>query len=350
MKRNLYGKKMFLADLLIVSLWALFAWHFTWGRIVTPAMIVLRISLSFMMYRKSRWAFFNAVTYALMFIGIIFNMPDIDVDFEPIGKIAYVVCCLFGFSDWAVKAFDFRNHVPIESALYLFWGIYMAWLIVMPIICTWNRKGIMPILKHRKKIWWYIGGVVAFFAFVWFTDKDSSIFIGGLLLSITPLAYRIIYHRGRPSILQSILQNKVFMYYLAIASVLFGAIFIGLYEVNGAKPFAAFLFPIILYVIAIRISNANGIKTTPALLLGIAGFLQMLVYNRFHDNVIMLLSVASVLACIGVFLTYRQTRSLFSSLLLLTASIFVLPITLLGYNPYAVIDANEVVCINRMTA
>lgn len=46
MKRNLYGKKMFIADLLIVGLWALFAWHFAWGRIVTPVMIALRIALS----------------------------------------------------------------------------------------------------------------------------------------------------------------------------------------------------------------------------------------------------------------------------------------------------------------
>lgn len=346
MKQNLYGKKLFIADLLIVGLWALFAWHFAWGRIVTPAMIVLRISLSFMIYQKSRWAFFNAAIYATMFVGIIFNMPSIDIDFEPIGKIAYVGCCLFGFSDWAVKAFDLRNHVHIETALYVFGGTYMAWLIIMPIICTWNRKGIMPILKHQRKIWWYIGGVLAFFTFIWFTDKDSSIFIGGVLLSLSPLVYRVVYHRGRPSILQSILQDKIFIDYLAAVSVLLGAIFIGLYEVNGAKPFAAFLFPIILYIIAIRISNVKGIKTSPALLLGLAGFLQLLVYNRFHENVIVLLIVAGVLSCMGVFLTYRQTRALFSSLLLLTASIFVLPVTLLGYNPYAVIEANEVLSLS----
>lgn len=27
MKRNIYGIKMFIADLIIVSFWALFAWH-----------------------------------------------------------------------------------------------------------------------------------------------------------------------------------------------------------------------------------------------------------------------------------------------------------------------------------
>lgn len=348
MKRNLYGKKMFIADLLIVSLWALFAWHFSWGRIVTPVMILLRITLSFMMYRKSRWAFSNAVLYAAMFIWIILNMPSIDIDFEPIGKMAYVSCCLFGFSDWAIEAFDLRNHVSIEVALYTFWGIYMAWLILMPIICTWNRKGIIPVLKHKKKIWWYIGGALVFFVFVWFTDKDSAIFIGGLLLSLTPMIYRVIYRRGRPTILQSLLQDKVLMYFIAIASVLLGAIFIGLYEVNGAKPFAAFLLPIILYVIAIRICKVASVKTIPALLLGTAGFLQMFVYNRFHDNVIILLCVAGVLSCIGVFLTYRQTHSLLSSLLLLAVSLFVLPVTMLGYNPYAVIDANEVVSLSHM--
>lgn len=295
-----------------------------------------------MMYCKSRWAFSNAVLYAIMYVGIIFDMPNIDMDFEPIGTMAYLFCCLIGFSDWAVKAFDYHNQIPIEVPLYSLWGIYTAWLIIMPMICSWYNKSIVPVMKYRKKILWYIGCVLAFTVFLYITDRDAMIFVGGLLLLLTPLVYRSLYYKGKQPILQTLLQDKVLMRYLAIATVLFGAILIGLYEVNGAKPVAAFFFPIALYVIALRICKIKSVKTLPALLLGIAGFLQMLVYDRFHENVIILLSVAGALSCIGVFLTCRQSCSIFASLLLLIASTFVLPLTLLGYNPYAAIDVNEV--------
>lgn len=42
------------------------------------------------------------------------------------------------------------------------------------------------------------------------------------------------------------------------------------------------------------------------------------------------------------YLFYRQCRSIFAVLLLLFANIFVLPVSLLGYNPYAAMDVNEV--------
>jgi len=79
MFRNIYGKKMLIADLIIVSLWALFAWHFAWGRIMTPVMIGLRLTLCFMLYRKSRWTFFNAVLFTAVYIGLAFNIPCDDL-------------------------------------------------------------------------------------------------------------------------------------------------------------------------------------------------------------------------------------------------------------------------------
>lgn len=87
MKKSLYGKKMFIADLLIVSLWALFVWHFAWGRIMAPAMIGLRLALCFMLHRRSRWSFFNAVLFTAMYIGLAFDMPCEGIVFRPIVKL-----------------------------------------------------------------------------------------------------------------------------------------------------------------------------------------------------------------------------------------------------------------------
>lgn len=335
MKRSIYGKKMFIADLIIVSLWALFVWHFAWGRIMTPAMIGLRLTLSFMLYRKSRWTFFNALLFTAMYVGLALNMPCDDIAYKPIVKIAYVSSCLFGYSEWAIQAFDCNNGMTAEIPVSVFWGLYSLWLTIVPIACSWKLKSVLPLL-------WYVGAVAALFLYVYFTDKDASLFVGGLFLSLTPLAYRWIYRKGKPSLLQSVLQNRALMIYASVGAIMFSAILVGLYGVNTAKPFASFLFPIALYVIALKACHAKSVKTTPAFLLGVAGFLSILVYNRGHETVIMLLCVSGLLSLIGVYLLYRQCRSIFTALLLLIANTFVLPVSLLGYNPYAAIDANEV--------
>lgn len=342
MKQNLYGKKMFIADLLIVSIWALFVWHFAWGLIMTSVIIGLRIALCFMLYRKSRCAFFNAVLFAIMYIGMVFNMPCDDIVYEPIVEIARVCCCLFGYSDLAIRIFDSHEGLSSEITIFILWAIYSLWLTLIPIVCALKFKSILPILRHHKRIFWYVGAVAALLLFIYFTDRDASIFAGGLFMSLTPLAYRCIYRKGKPSLIQSVLKDRVLMLYVSTAAVMFSAIIIGLYEVYVAKPFAAFLFPIILYVIALKAGRINDIKTIPALLLGVAGFLSMFVYNREHEMVITLLCVSDLLSFVGVFLVYRQCRSLFAALLLLIANIFILPLSMLGYNPYAAIDVNEV--------
>lgn len=341
---------MFIADLIIVSLWALFVWHFAWGRIMAPAMIGMRLALCFMLYRRSRWTFFNAMLFTAMYIGLAFDMPCDGIVFRPIVKIAYVICCLSGYSEWAVQAFSHVNGTTAEIPVRIFLWLYTLWLTIIPIVCSWKFKSILPLFRNRKRILWYVGAVVSLFLYVYFTDRDASLFVGGLFLSLTTLAYRCIYRKGKPTLLQSILQDRALLFYMSAAAIFFSAILIGLYEVNAAKPFASFLFPIALYIIALKGSYAKSIRTTPAVLLGVAGFLSMLVYNRGHETVIMLLCVSELLSLIGVYLFYRQSRSIFTALLLLLANVFVLPVSLLGYNPYAAIGVNEVTSLrcNRM--
>lgn len=342
MNRKIYGKRMFVADLIIVSLWALFAWHFAWGRIITPVMIGLRLALCFMLYRKSRWTFFCAVLFTAVYIGLAFNLPCDDIAYRPIVKIAYVSCCLLGYSEWAIQAFDYHYGLSIAMPVYIFWGVYALWLTIVPVVCSWKFKSILPIFRFQKRILWYVVAVIVLFLYVYLTDQDASLFVGGLFMSLTPLAYHWMYHKGNQTLLQSVLQDRVLMIYVSIAMVMFSAILIGLYEVNTARPFAALLFPTVLYITALRAFRAKNLKTIPAVLLGVAGFLYMLVYNRGHETVIMLLCVAGFLSIMGVYLFYRQCRSALAALLLLIANIFVLPVSLLGYNPFSAMDVNEV--------
>lgn len=333
---------MFIADLIIVSLWALFVWHFAWGRIMAPVMIGLRLALCFMLYRRSRWTFFNAMLFTAMYIGLVFDMPCDGIVFRPIVKIAYVICCLSGYSELAVQALSHVNVTTAKIAVSIFLWLYTLWLTIIPIVCSWKYKSVLPLFRNHKRILWYVGTVAVLFLYVYFTNKDASLFVGGLFMSFTPLAYRCIYRKGMPTLLQSILQDRVLLIYMSVAAIMFSAILIGLYELNAAKPFASFLFPIALYIIALRANHTESVQTTPAVLLGVAEFLSMLVYNRGHETAIMLLCVSGLLSLIGVYLFYRQSRSIFTALLLLLANVFILPAFLLGYNPYAAMAVDEV--------
>lgn len=273
MKHNLYCNKMFIADLLIVSLWALFVWHFAWGSFIVPILIGLRVALCFMLLHRSRWTFFSAALFSLIYFGLAFNACCDVIVFGPIVRIAHVSCCLFGYSEWAMQYFDFGNRIPEALPVLAFWGLYTLWLTVVPLVCSWNFKSVLPIFRHRRRILWYVCAVIALSIFINFMGRDTAFIAGCSFMSFTPLVFRCVYSKGKPALLQYLLQDRALMIYVSVATVLFSAILIGLYNVTAAKAFASVLFPIILYVFALRTCHVKAVKTVPALLLGIAGFL-----------------------------------------------------------------------------
>lgn len=333
MKRNLYGKKMFIADLLIVSLWTLFAWHTLGYGLVITGYIVMRIALCFELKHKSRWAFVSALLFGILFIGSVFGYPDAKVAFEPIKKMIFVAGCLFGFTEQTFDAFGPYADIQQRTILWVLWTIVSSWLVLVPVVCSWCFKSILPLYVHRKKIWWYIGCVIFFSVSVYFDSREFALFFFGLLMFAIPVAYHIIY-RGR-SMLQFVLNDKVFVQYIHLSVTFTIAMFAGLYWLSGARKIIAILAPIIGYVVLMKAYRVSSIKTFPAFLFGLAGLLYINVYDRMHELVIILLSVGGVLSIVASFLTYRQCKSLFASLFLLLSSVFVFPMLLLSYNPYS---------------
>lgn len=184
-------------------------------------MIGLRLALCFMLYRRSRWNFFNAVLFTAMYIGLAFDMPCDGFVFRPIMKITYVICCLSGYSQWAVQAFSHLNGTTAEILICIFLCLYTLWLTIVPLVFSWKFKSILPLFRNHKRILWYVGAVVSLFLYVYFTDRDASLFVGGLFLSLTPLAYRCIYRKGKPTLLQSILQDSALLIYISVAAIFF---------------------------------------------------------------------------------------------------------------------------------
>lgn len=332
MIREFYGKKMFIADLLIVSLWALFAWHMLGYRLVITSYIVMRIALCFELKHKSRWAFSGALLFGMLYVGSVFGYPEMIIAFDPIKKMIYVAGCLLGFTDQTFDAFGPYANIKQKTILWILWTIISSWLVLVPIVCSYGLKSIIQVYAHRRKIWWYIGSVIIFSVLVCLDSKEYAFFFFGTLISATPVAYNIIYKR-RP-MLQYLLNDSLFASYVIIAVTFTIAMFAGLYWLSGARKIIAVLAPIAIYVIVLKVYRVSSIKTLPAFLFSLAGILYINVYDRMHEWVLILLSIGGVLSVVATVLTYRQCKSVFVSLFLLLSSVFVFPMLLLGYNPY----------------
>lgn len=221
MKQLLFGKKMFYTDFLLITFWGLFVWHFCYGRILVPAMIFMRIAISFELFNKSRRAFTSAICFALAYVGCIFNMPSSEFVTEPIQRMVYLAGCLLFNTEEMVHAFRPYPSDGIQTLLWIVWGLWSLWLVVMPIVCSIRYRSIIPLYRHRYRILWYIAAITGLSIYVWTDDKDYTFFIFTLLMSLSPFVYRLMYGKEKPGILQVLLSNKPFMIYISIVSVFF---------------------------------------------------------------------------------------------------------------------------------
>lgn len=336
MKRSLYGKKMFVADLLIVSIWALFGWHFGGSRTIMLCFLLMRLALCFELYRKSRWTFSGAVFFAIAFVAGFFGMPESMPVFEPISHLIYVAGCLSGKVEGTFVAFSPYRTTGMEIIIWIIWGAIAAWLVLMPLVCSLPNRSIIPLCRHKKKIWWYIGGALALCGFVCIDDKV----FGCVLLSATPVVYQMIY--SKKSVLQSLVEDRSVMLYASIIIIFVIAMTTGLHSIFYLRGIVALLAPVSLYVISLKLTHSTSIKTLPAILFAIAGLLFINVYDRVHELVIAFISIGCILCLLASFLTYRQSKSVAAAAMLMISNIFILPMLLLGYNPYALIKADNV--------
>lgn len=288
MKGTLYGKKMFVTDLLLVSVWALMAWHFCIGRFIVPIMIVMRLAVAFELYRKSRWAFNGAVMFALAYIGCVFDMPSSELAFEPIKRIFYISACLVGDTESVVRIFQYYHSADLAVPLWVIWCLYSVWLTIMPIICSFNVKRTVAIYRHRPKILGYGAIVLVLSCWMWIEDKDYSIIIFSLLMSLSPIAYRLIYRQRKMPLIQELLSDRVLKSYIGLVLIFVAAVLTGLYNVNSGKLLLAIVAPVMLYAIASRLCKAKGVKTFPSILYALTVVSLLLTMCRRHEVVIVL--------------------------------------------------------------
>ncbi len=335
MNRNLYGKRMFVADLLLVSVWALMAWHSCAGRFIVPAMILMRLAVSFELYRKSRWAFNGALMFAIAYVGCVFDMPSSELAFEPIRRIVYVFACLVGDTEKVVRLFQEYHSEELHAPLWIVWVLYSIWLVVMPLVYSFKLGRLVSICRLRPKILGYCAAVSALTCWVWFVDKDYTLIFFAALMSLLPLACRLIYRKGKTPLIQELLSDRVLKSYVGLTLIFVAAALTGLYNVYPAKLLLAVFALAMLYVIASRICDTKEIKTLPVLFYVITAIALLLTVCRRHEAVTVLVIIGVVFAVMASVVAYRSIRSLWAVIFLFIAVTFVVPVMLIGYNPYS---------------
>lgn len=339
MKQYICGSKLFVADLAIVSVWAFFAWREVGWGFCMSTLILIRIALAFELYRKSRWASLSSLMFGLAWLGCFFSPMAKYVD-EPVWKMAYVLLCLAGRSDLAIATFTFPDDTH-QWAVWTFWGLFSAWLVLLPLFFSFRLKGCAGILRRCRRLWWYPASVVAVSLLSLINMAEFTLFIFAVLMALVPLVYHVFCRRRRRPLLQEMLRDRVLVAYLSVMALFYVALLLGLYDIRHAVRPAAFIFPVILYVVAGR-SSGVPLHTVPALLCGTGGFFLVNCYHRFHTVAVTWLCVGIAVALAGVIIAFRRSGRIWPGVLLFVADAFVMPVILLGYNPYAVINGDYV--------
>lgn len=203
MERIIYGKKMLVADLIITSIWALFATKSTpeieyWEL----AVILMRIVLSFQLFDYSRWSGYSAIIFACASTYVFLPAP---------GEMIYYALYIFDWNtaNWFCLHPDSHE---FRVCLYIVWSLLIVWLVLMPIITLSIKK---IIFKFPKWSWC----IIVPFAITALLGLQGYIlykyFILGIFLAcFLPELYWIIVNGKKKSLANTIYRNKPLVYLL----------------------------------------------------------------------------------------------------------------------------------------
>ena len=219
MKRNIYSKKIFIADLILVSVWVLF-----FSRYCSPGLLLLipiRIALCFEMQRKSPWTLISA-------IGFLLTYSCVDNFSRPFERMFFNFFCAIGESDLMIEIFSEPFEWEMKAWIGAISAVWYIWLVIMPLVAGISFSNVRQIKWTNKWIWIYL---IPFFGLCFWTmieEGEVGCILLGLVISFLPVIYWSIYDRKGRSLVQLLLENRNIGWYLLYVTLFLSAITIGL--------------------------------------------------------------------------------------------------------------------------
>lgn len=331
MKRYLYGKKMFIIDLILVSIWAFFFSRYSSSGLML--LILVRIALNFEMYRKSPWALVSA-------IGFLIAYTCVDNFSRPFERMFYNFFCAVGQSKLMVAIFSEPFEWEMKAWIGSISALWFIWLAVLPIVVGIRLHNIGEIQWKRKWIWIYLIPVTGLCSWVMFDEGSVGGILLGLVISLLPVLYWCMYERKGRSLIQTLINQKEIRWSLAYAVFMLFAVTIGLKDISSLKLVGVLTLPALFYIMLTRSMNAGIVLTRICVALSAAGLCYWLtLHNGETETVILFIIAFGLIAYSGVAIVCKTHKWLYPLLLVTSIPIMIIP-AILGLNPYVVTDAD----------
>lgn len=148
MTTNLYGKKMFIADFIITTIWAMFMFRYSlYGGYGVFLYIPIRIALCFEMQRISPWTLYSALTFLLCMGSYLMAHSQ---SLYPANRMVYHLFCVLGYQNDVIEVLgDSEIDQDVVMWLTIINGIIYIWLFAIPLIVGLLQRNITVIEWKR---------------------------------------------------------------------------------------------------------------------------------------------------------------------------------------------------------
>ncbi len=331
MKHCLYGKKMFIIDLILVSIWSFF-----FSRYSSPGLMLLvliRIALCFEMHRKSPWTLVSAIGFMLAYICA-------ENFSKPFERMFYSFFCAIGESKLMVDIFSEPFEWEMKGWIGSISALWFVWLAVLPIVVGIRLRNIGKIQWTRKWIWIYLVPFVGLCTWVMFDEGSVGGILLGLIISLLPVIDWCTYERKGRSLIQTIINQKEILWYLSYTVFMLFVVTIGLKDISSLKLVGLLTLPSLFYILLTRSLNTGIVLTRICVALSAAGLCYWLTLDNGKTATIVLFIIAfGLIAYSGVILIVKTHKWFYPLLLVMTIPLVIIP-SILGLNPYVVTDAD----------
>ena len=331
MKPAFYGKKMFVADLILVSIWAFFfSRYYSTGLLL---LIPIRVALCFEMQRKSPWTLVSAVAFLLAYSAV----SNFD---RPFARMFFNFFCAIGESELMIDIFSKPLEWEMEAWIGGVSALWFIWLVVLPLVVGILQRRIKEIQWKKKGIWIYLIPLSVLCVWIMFDEGEVGAILWGLFIACLPIFYWTIYRRNGRSLVQLIISDRQILWYVAFVTFMLSAFTIGLKDISSLKLIGLMTLPPLFYIMLVRVMRLGVVLTRCCVALSLAGWLDGLARDVEEYVTIIMLCVAVGLAIyVGVTMIVRTRRWVAPAMLMLTIPVIIAP-GILGLNPYVVTDAD----------
>ena len=346
MEHSRFSKTMLVADLSVCCIWLLCVIHDVengpvWCRPVIWAVPLLRMWLSFLIYRSSRMALAPIVMLTLLLIGSMSGraLSGYALFMEPIFLMLRTVPKFFGES---VITADNIQGIRLMLSQYDFKVamISSVWLILIPLgIYIWRcvrKENVTSIFGLTKRVCLctYVSCTVIVVSMIVtvFHYSFVSVFMLGLFLMLIP----VIFNKGK---LEGLFTKGEQTFVMTLVTL--GIAYTFGIDYYDASTIAVLVLPAVFYALVCRCISRE-VEYRDILTVLTASFLFVCSqYAISMYRVILLLMSLGVMSVVLIRLASSTGRHCTAAAVYVMMAIL-LPIFSLGYNPYSVIDARKV--------